>query len=382
MDWVTCTDPRREVWRRLLEFANEELAVDALERIHGKDSKNRANYKKQASQIRGSILQAREYTDAASAASQITAPNHLYYAAVSLASAIMLLHGKGVFALDYLRKDPQNRNHGLEFTLSSSAALCKTGVHILENARVGLRDAGHFRNWYSAIPKDVPFSAVVRTTQAGTLRKRIAEIGTATFLPFESVPVRRRSLMDLTRTLPDFALDLRRFGINVAASRTTIEVDHNADTGADTIRFRIHGAGTEEELHEILWRFGVPSQHWEKLHCVCVSTGAIVTYKFPKDDYRLRYPEVAVTDDAEAIMYGCSIDMQEIADAYQVAFGLSMLSRYFPDVWLACLESHCKAAKIIERFVEIYIHKFPSLAISYMVGRPMFFSTRRAPNFD
>src|SRR5664279_4155213 len=121
MEWVTTSDVRRESWRRLLEYSNEDVAKEAIEKWHGNaDRRTRANYKKQASQIRATILQAYEYFQAAEGSSLYTSPNHLFYGALSLASAVMLTRGNGAFSLDALRANSKNKNHGLEFSTGAT----------------------------------------------------------------------------------------------------------------------------------------------------------------------------------------------------------------------------------------------------------------------
>ena len=56
-----------------------------------------------------------------------------------------------------------------------------------------------------------------------------------------------------------------------------------------------------------------------------------------------------------------------------------MLSRYFPDIWIACIESQCKAAKLIERAVDIVIKKLPILALSFISFEDVVISTHKEP---
>jgi len=95
MEWILTDDIRRETWRRILEFANQELALEAIVRLQGpsNDGSTQSNYNKQARQVRVCVLQAKEYFDAAEASSLYTSPNHAYYGAISLASTMMLIFG-------------------------------------------------------------------------------------------------------------------------------------------------------------------------------------------------------------------------------------------------------------------------------------------------
>src|SRR4051812_1429807 len=118
LKWHTTSAAETDVWQLLLDFANEEFVYSLITKREQTLSPDRhkANRQKQARQIRTCILQAREYFTAARVTSSITAPNHLYYGAVSLASATMMLRGDGSRSLDALRATPSNRHHGIAFT--------------------------------------------------------------------------------------------------------------------------------------------------------------------------------------------------------------------------------------------------------------------------
>jgi hypothetical protein len=59
MHWIVAHDVEGEAWKRLLEYANQEIATKELIRRHGTPdgSSERANREKQARQIRASLLQ-------------------------------------------------------------------------------------------------------------------------------------------------------------------------------------------------------------------------------------------------------------------------------------------------------------------------------------
>lgn len=47
----------------------------------------------------------------------------------------------------------------------------------------------------------------------------------------------------------------------------------------------------------------------------------------------------------ERVLFPDRLMNYEMVDAFLLSYQLSMLSRYFPDLWLACLDSHSKAAR-------------------------------------
>ena len=84
----------------------------------------------------------------------------------------------------------------------------------------------------------------------------------------------------------------------------------------------------------------------------------------------------------DLIAYGIeSMDFPEMVDAYLAAYALSMLSRYYPDYWITCLESHCMAAKVIEQFVSLICRKGPLMVLRFLLpdNLDIVISNHRAP---
>jgi hypothetical protein len=80
---VTDTDFERYGWTGLRRFHNVEAVQTQLSDLH-KVPRNNPNVKKQATQIRYCLQQAREYFDAANAVSLATKPVLLYYSIMNL----------------------------------------------------------------------------------------------------------------------------------------------------------------------------------------------------------------------------------------------------------------------------------------------------------
>lgn len=71
------------------------------------------------------------------------------------------------------------------------------------------------------------------------------------------------------------------------------------------------------------------------------------------------------------------MDIPEVADMFLISYALSILSRYYPDVWVSFLESHCKGAKLIERIVRVITLKLPVLILNQLSGRLYIISNHR-----
>lgn len=374
MEWHVSSNPEREVWRRILEYTNEEFSLKSIEIRQGKatDTSAHNNHKKQCRQLRAAILQAREFFTAIGASTLYTSPNHLYYGAASLATATMLLNGRGDKSLDALRKDKANARHGLTFTLGSNAA-CDALTH----GRVRVDARGFFANWYSTLPAQVVLHAE-HVTQCDVHRTtRLDPVGGEPSQSIEELASKSSSLLDLMRFLPDLHLDFRRYGIGAPSSRYNIKQTSSKPDKTIRFEFRIHGADSKESLGAILDQLKFRGSDIERIQMTELDTGAIVQYQAPSSEAHCIMPDFRTTLDHDDVVYAEPLPRLEIADAYRAAYGLSMLCRYYPDVWTKCLESHCTAAKLIERFVAVYADKFPLLALSLLTNNHIIVSHHR-----
>jgi hypothetical protein len=376
MEWTISSNPEREVWRRILEYTNQEFAFDTIQRRHGKATNKREeqNYHKQCAQLRAAILQAREFFAATAASTLYTNPNHLYYGAVSLATATMLLNGTGDQALDVLRNDDRNRSHGLKFSLGNPSP-----KSLLESCGIRVQRNGHFANWYNTLPLGIVGWAekcerFPEESRSSTGLDRFCERPRASLATLESA---RTSLLDLLRILPDLNNELRRYRMGVPSSRSTLLFTIVGEQ--ITIQYSIHGARTPDELQTILeeFRFRGNCLDVDQIDCVESDRMAIVTIRGPNKPDRYTFPEHRTTLYHEDFVYAAELPTPEFADAYRVSFGLSMLCRYYPDVWTRCLESQCIAAKLVERFVTVYADKFPLLALRLLADNLVVISQHR-----
>lgn len=380
MDWIVTDDISKEAWRRLMEYANNEIVVDRISQIHGKPTpKTLGNYKKQAAQARACVLQAQEYYSAARLASPYTSPNHIYYGNVCLATLTMLICGTGVMALDILRRDSKNSHHGLDFTVGCNANSAKTGICLLENSYCEILRHGHFANWYKCLPASFEVSAVIKHANGGIGRLGRTTVGGSAMRPYSEVIGRKFCLLNLAKDFPDLSADLARLGIKGDYTRADHYVESNVKTGDRTDTFLLHDLDTANK-ESVLSKFATESRGAESFEYLENPPGAIVRFRMnEKNGLFFSWPDSRETLNHDTIFYGHDLYWPEIVDLYLCSYQLSMLSRYFPDIWTSCIESQGKAAKLVELLIDVQLNKFPILALGILSGVETVISTHRAP---
>lgn len=377
MHWITTEQPYKESWRRLFEYANIELAIERISVIHGKpkDDSERRNYEKQAQQVRACLLQAKEYFDVATTSSLVTQPNHLYYGSVALSNACMLIRGDGKKSLDFLRKDKINAHHGLIFKIPSNIK----SSEILENSRVEIKMHGHFQNWYTTLPKTQDIYSLTRTVGQSSTMSRYTHTGAFNIGNIDALAGKKVTLMSLIKKIPDVVGDLMRYNIPVDFFRGEHEVRVTDEFNANIREhsFIIHASPSEEVLLDMLEEFVCNDAVNFCYNIGENKTSGIVTCKPGNGERPFSFPDCRKTLDHKTIFFKEVDDRPEVVDLYLIIYALSMLSRYYPDIWMSFIESRCKEVAIIECLMNIMSLKLPTLMLSQIAGVEHIITTHR-----
>lgn len=330
-----------------------------------------------------SLLQAEEYFAAARLASTYTSPNHLYYGLVAIASAVMLLLGDGTRSFDYLRRDRRNMRHGLDFSIDPNVSKASEGLGVLELAHIEVARHGHFQAWHSVLPAGEPMFALVRREVPSGTQTGMDPVGAEPTTPTDALVGQKFTLLRVMGRLPDLMTDLVRYGAAPIHTRANHEMLIRRN-GRVEHTWRLHGVEPASGVDALLGQFRFPAHLVQFVNWTPADTSAgIVEVSIPpKSSQRFQGPSARSTIDMRAFLFAEPLSTHEFVDFYIAAFGLSMLARYYPDVWRACLESHCLASKLIESFVAWAIEKVPQLALSFLVGEQVVVSTHRPPWYD
>jgi hypothetical protein len=116
---VVSSDLSHYAWAGLRRYQNVAFVEEQISELHALGKSAHANVRKQATQLRYCLIQAKEYFDASKSVTLATQPVLLYYSIMSLALAEVLLKQSGDSSLDRARGE--HRHHGLELRTSSVA---------------------------------------------------------------------------------------------------------------------------------------------------------------------------------------------------------------------------------------------------------------------
>lgn len=235
---ISSENPIKEVWKLLRFFRDVEYAskyhCSFCNISEAAYKKHKSNINKQAIQIGYCIRQAEEYFQASSQVGLATRPNLLYYGAVSLSQALILLKQDGTHSLDARRKQKKHNHHGLELVGSVTDLKSTAGVQNFFNSlgctcfikQVNGNNVpwGHFPLFYESL--------VPSTTQ---IKSRIYDFGEfiglessfpmpcADLLPIEYLVNNQFNLLDILKTIPDIYFNLCKTGIQPGLCQVSLD---------------------------------------------------------------------------------------------------------------------------------------------------------------
>lgn len=383
MSWTVTDDIYRETWNRLYEFSNVELTYDRLVELHGvpKKKSEKNNYKKQAEQARVCCLQAKEYFDVAKSSSLYTSPNHVYYGSVALTSMMMLVLGNGDCALDVLRKNSGNKHHGMEFTTASNASSAKASISLLENSFVKILSRGHFANWYRVLPRIGEMHALHTQDVPGGCLRSHQVVGRYKVNDYEYLDGKKYCSLDLAKRLPDLVTPLLRYNVPVIGFRTSHQVEQSEEK-IITHTWYIHDSLESSQRSSLLkeFAFGANLVPEVKYSDESMDHGGKLSVSYMEgEECKFLWPHCRETLFHNQYSFYGDMHTHEIVDLFMLAYQFSMLSRYFPDLWVGCIESQCKGAQIINKINEIIQTKLPIIALSMLSNERVVVSTQPAP---
>lgn len=392
------------MWKYLRYFLDEKFVVEQIQIAQPPGSAaDGRNLLKQAKQLGYCIRQAEEYFRAASEVGLATRPNLLYYGAVCLSRALILLRQDGTHSFDYLRRKRRHNHHGLELNVGRLASINRfaNAEALFESLECqchkvsdpsGMVPWGNFILFCRSLDESMisfPMQIYERddTDECGDLgetyvnakkvlkgQDKIAEsqLVAGTF-----------SSLELLQILPDMFFDLTDCGIRSelcpgSLKGRIVRRRKREQTGSSrtislerTYEFFIDGLSEErkarfvEHYHEKNPEIKCIAKLDRNLHFRLTET---IDETTPK---ALRYfPDIAQSISGKCFYPSDLVPaLPEPAVYLILLFNLGMVARYYPDLWMHSLDSDAKATNLVQSLLNYAERKFPNLILDQLTLR-------------
>ena len=386
---VTAEYPIRQVWKLLRAFLDISSVSDTIRRVQNvPEGKQEANIKKQAQQVGYCVRQAEEYFRASSQVDLATRPTLLYYGAVSLSRALVLLRKDGSHSFDALRKARRHNHHGLDLDggLAGQARAGDGPAAFFDSirCRVHIENGepwGHFPLFYRSLVR-ASFGLDFESHDVG---KALYLSGSyahacADILPLESIVQRELNFLSLMKSLPDIYHDLRGVGVepllcdgNVkVTTRRTYRVGEKGEKELDktetTHEFFLDNLTSESKAAVLA--------AWQERNPMIKLTDDLgshvhleLKFSFAADENPPGgyYPDL-VDDVVGHKFYILAPDdyVPEPAAHLIALFCLGMLARYYPDIWIRAIDESVQISELIDSVLNVIHRKFPNLILDQM----------------
>lgn len=363
---VRTIDRAAYAWAGLRKYQNLDMVTHRLTSIHGVPKKFKGDVRKQALQLRYCLVQAREYFAAAAAVSIATKPNLLYYGIMSLALAEILFKQSGNSSLDRARSE--NRHHGLTMSLAGTprpASLAEASdllrAYPMETG--GVR-RGTFELWHRGVREHpIPGNATQYLSQQGSTTSFQVLWGVED-LPYPPVPVTGLSLKECFQSLPFMCDHVESAGLRTNFVRGTCRV--NLWPGPEWRTEHTFILHPDAKVQSLLHQLVVNANAVDRIDLVEVSTG--IRLKLSSDWIQgrtgLRVPPAVSVNTDEWRMWSTCPPLNEFGYLYAALYLAGNYARYFPDKWLADVESSSPIAIAIEELCSIAEWRAPWLSLS------------------
>ena len=381
---IVTEQPTREIWRLLRLFLDERVAARRIRDRHGlADDEQVGNVRKQARQVAQALRQAEEYFEAARSVGLATRPTILYYGASALARAATLVNLDGSFSIDSLRAHDRHQHHGLEIgraflqlnagtvTPDEWFKALTTTVHVHETHGPW----GAFTLFYKSLitPAVVVRHSMVEEGASGG-NERDTAVAVAVIRPIESVSDEKLSALSLIQGLPDMWAQLTELDMDPTTAPGRLRVR--------SVRLGQSSPGMVRVTWEIVVNGARPDQRAElkdllqkRAGATLISEGGVSLHMrveadySEKDDVAFYTPDV-VDSIAARLFYLPDPDTYVVEPAALLAllFVLSMLARYFPDVWMDVLAKNNLVAELMAMVLDVAERKFPNLVLDQLTG--------------
>lgn len=386
---IASENPIGQIWKLLRSFLDVSSVSNTIRRIrHIPEGKFKGDVKKQAVQIGYCIRQAEEYFHASSQVGLPTRPTLLYYGAVSLSQALVLLRQDGTHSLDARRKELKHNHHGLDpirglietarpdAGTENFLSLIQCKCHI-ENSIPW----GQFALFYqSLVPCAFGIEIEIHDQGKATfLHSHVTQI-CADKLPLDSIVSKSLKALDLVKCLPDIYFALQQLGIQPDLCRGNVkgtiirhykkdeQGNERVDKTGETWDFFVDGVTAERKNHLLAFykkcnpNINLQADFGSNIHLQWIREIAL-----SEEVAEAYWPDIV--DDINGRKFYIlrpEAYIPEPAAHFIILYCLGMLARYYPDVWMRAIDENVQIAELTDSLLNIIYRKFPNLILDQM----------------
>jgi YaaC-like Protein len=393
---ITAEQPTEQIWKLLRLFLDSDAtAVRYANFVDIGDEeyeKKKENIFKQVKQIGYCIRQAEEYFRAGSQVSLATRPLLLYYGAVSLSQALVLLKNDGEKSFDFkksekdIQVDPEvpnrtklkpHEHHGLELKKDFVSVINRRSLtpkdffdSISCEVYINKEDKpwGQFPNFHNSLefPAYEVNATIHERWRSKPFMSKVCNL-TQIFSLQELVDKKSIKVLGLLRLLPDLVGIMNELELGSILTRGTLTINSRIFRGPMVETNYIYefdeGINNYQFFREFFQRqvqatieTDIPDPLQAKLHQI--------EGPFPHELVSL----LPAIDDISGNLFFYSQErvVSEIDSIHMILFCLGMLSRYHPHVWMKVITEHVVIAELIDSFLNVVIRKFPNLILDQM----------------
>jgi hypothetical protein len=391
---ITTDSPTKEIWKHLRYFLDVK-AVDIKIRNYHKvpDGKYTSDTKKQARQISYSIRQAEEFFIASSQVGIPTRPLLLYYGAVSLSRALLMIRKDGNYCYDSLRKKKKHNHHGLVLCkkcvselasprdIASFLKAIRFKIYMKKDSSGGEEPWGSFPLFYSClVPGEFTLKQTIKDSGKTTYIETTTTQTTTDKLAMDVISQREFNALDLMKTLPDMFYTLNDMSIPTTLCRGNVESriiksykknpdgKEEPEKYIETFNFFLDGI-TQVQKKKLLDFYAKVSPNIKTI----ADYGANIHLQMLREDFPgespTSYYAPDIVEDSNCTKFYIlePVDyLPEPATYLALLFCFGMLSRYYPDIWMKIIDENVLILEAIDTFLNFAYRKYPALILDQM----------------
>jgi len=403
---LTSENPIEDVWKYLRLFLHHPFVEERIRNVHNlQKTDSRNNVRKQATQLGYCIRQAEEYFKASSQVGLATRPVLLYYGAVSLTQALILLKQSGEYSFDALRKTDKHSHHGLDRIGFEDAGKATDDIEQFFSVlrcrchtkdKEGQEPWGQFPIFYQSLEAShfIVEADVHEGGKTSYLNANLSE-RCSDMIPLATLSATDLNVLDILKTLPDLYYLLHELGVRPELRRGDLKrtiqqfvkpAPPDTTEGApvkpeqppkmvrvktvDTSDMFINDLDEDQKNHFLdFYRQRIPK--------------LIVVAEFPNNLHLNLIHEIGATNDALDVYYPDIVEdlsgakfyivrpesyLHEPAAFFVILYCLGHLARYYPDIWMKAIDTNSQIRELTNSLLNIAYRKFPNLILDQLTN--------------